>query len=113
MTRLQIAKLAAAFLRTVESFYNDTKGMNYRTVVNALQSFGVTVTVENWSEYNDTMNESGKFAVRRKLVTGKMISFTICGKKYEGFTGAKDAAWGLTSFIANNLQPIELAKELA
>lgn len=112
MNRLQIAKLAAAFLTTVTSAHNDCKSVNYKTVVNSLKEIGVAVTVEAWSEYNDKMNESGKFAVSRKLVKGQMISFTICGKKYEGFTGAKNASWNLTSFLANNLQPIELAKEL-
>jgi len=111
-TRIQVAKAAAAFLRELKKYYNQTKSMNWKTVVNTIASIGVSVKKEVMSDYKDTLSENGKFAVKRKVLKGYFISFRVNGKAWEGFTGHDYFSWNLTSFLVNNLQPIELAKEL-
>lgn len=111
MEAIKIASVLNLMRKDAVTKLNESKSINYKTVINTLEAVGVKVQKEEHQE----MIEHGKTAAgnpfSRDFKNGFKISFELNGKKFIGETTSKYFSFNLTSFVST-INVLECAKSL-
>jgi hypothetical protein len=111
MEAFKIASTLSALKREAVAKTNDSKSLNYNTVIKTLESVGVKVQKEEHQEIYETGKSASGNPFSRSFKNGHKFAFVLNGKKFTGETTSKYFSLNLSVFIST-INAIECAKSL-